>query len=121
MRILFIGAAVAAALFTGGLPASAADAPAAGEAAVGKAGPSSAQNNPLYQDTSGKGENPLYEGKSDLRQVPRSGPKHSSDASAGKGAEKTAQPTPPTGAGEKGAAQHNPHFQDNGLSGEMPR
>lgn len=120
MRILIICGAVVGALSFAETPAVAADTAQAGDVA-GKPGPSSAQSNPLYQDAGAKGENPLYEGKSDLRQTPRGGPKHSSDASAGKGAEKTAQPSPPTGANERDTNQNNPYFQNNGLSGEMPR
>jgi len=108
MHILVIGAAISAALLCGALTATAADAPPSGDPVPGRAGQSAARDNPLYEEPGNAGKNPLFEGKSSVRPAPRGGPGHSSDAPAGKDADKATQ------------SQTNPYFKNNGQAGEMP-
>ena len=108
MHILVIGAAISAALLSGTLIATAADAPPAGDPVPGRVGQSAAQANPLYEKPGNAGENPLFEGKSSVRPAPRGGLGHSSDAPAGNDADKATQ------------SQTNPYYKNNGQAGEMP-
>lgn len=112
MRTLLLCGAVGYVLIIGATPAMAAD---TYQAAGGKSGMSSANTSPLYEASGSKGENPLFEGplfeeKSDLRQAPKERSKHSSDASAGKGAEKAAPAASPT----------NPLYDESGHAAQNP-
>ena len=127
MRILFIGAAVAALLLSGGLPAFATDTAAANEAAA-EAGQPTAKENPLHQGGTNSTVNPIQTGN-DRNAGPRDG--RESDHSAGKGNEKTTPAKSDVGpvkwmAPEATAkdrmsgAQTNPLYQDSGAKGQNP-